>query len=428
MRIVSALALGACLTAAVAVGPAWGEPLWLIALASYPSSVSLPPRWEDPRPASGLTTFDLVSRGDRPAGPLDARRFSLTVDGSHTRSSDLRMLVETGERWHLVKFGVVANPRPLRARITVYAELPYVAADPWGPMPMPGDPDEPAFLGVRGETGGFEVGVEYRSVGKRLERIVKVPGARKDRRGHEVWMAQRLGLLRVRLSQSRLSSNVDRNPALPRTTEEQTAVTAEWAIPSWPVLGLTYAVGDSERQWLTPERRARGPERREFERVTGATSWAGAWWEVVASSTLTQSRHVVQPHTALQIMSHDLSLSLRPVDAVTIVPAVSLDRARYRTARSETGSASLGLVYTPSKSRWSASSVLSATTTRTSEGAVDERSLSVHGALGYDLRKLFVVPSTLSLEAGYDRYLDAVYSRNSSTAVSVFLLLKVAAF
>ena len=79
----------------------------------------------------------------------------------------------------------------------------------------------------------------------------------KDREGTEVWLAQTLGLLRLKLSQSDLSDNVDRDPALPRTTKTQTAVSAQLTPRAWPIFGLTYATGDSERTWLTGEGRHR---------------------------------------------------------------------------------------------------------------------------------------------------------------------------
>ena len=85
---------------------------------------------------------------------------------------------------------------------------------------------EPASLGVTGEIGGFEAGAHYRSVGKRLDRLIGAPAALKDREGHELWVAQRLGLLKLRLSDSQLS-----------------AVTAEVSVSEWPVLGLTLCVG-----------------------------------------------------------------------------------------------------------------------------------------------------------------------------------------
>jgi hypothetical protein len=130
------------------------------------------------------------------------------------------------------------------------------------------------------------------------------------------------------------------------------------------------------------------------------------------------------------LVNHDFSLSLQPVDAVTVIPALSLGQARYEWSgvRSDTGSASLALTYAPPRSRWFASTFLSYTTTRTSDDTVDARTVSVSGAVGCGLGRLLGLPATLSVEAGYDRYLDGVLPQYSSTAVSVFVLLRVAAY
>ena len=156
--------------------------------------------------------------------------------------------------------------------------------------------EEPVSLGLKGSISDLEGGAEYRSVGRRLERLVSGPPSQRDREGTEVWVAQRLGLLRLRLSQSDLTDNVDRNPALPRTTRAQTAISAQVAPRSWPIFGLTYATGDSERVWLTGDgtpAHDRGADLRQPLRQR--LLWRGRGWDVSASSTYITSRDVAQP-------------------------------------------------------------------------------------------------------------------------------------
>jgi hypothetical protein len=85
---------------------------------------------------------------------------------------------------------------------------------------------EPTLLGVAAESGGFEVGAQYTSLGKRLDRVVSGSRAQKDQEGSEVWLARRFGLVRLRVSQSELSDNVDRNPVLPRRPPRSAWVTS----------------------------------------------------------------------------------------------------------------------------------------------------------------------------------------------------------
>jgi hypothetical protein len=71
---------------------------------------------------------------------------------------------------------------------------------------------------------------------------------------------------------------------------------------------------------------------------------------------------------------------------------------------------------------------VSYTSTRTSDGSTDGRSVSLGGALSCALGRLMSARTTLSFEAGYDRYADAVVPASSSRAISGFVLLKVAGF
>jgi hypothetical protein len=263
-------------------------------------------------------------------------------------------------------------------------------------------------------------------VGKRLERVITQP-AWKDREGGEAWVAQRLGWVRLRLSRSDLTDNVERNPALPRTTREQTALTAEVASPAWPVLGLTYAAGDTERVRLTGD--PRPAEGQEFESLTASAYHAGTRWSVAASSTYSEIRDVLRPDAESATMYHDLSLELRLLDSVSVVPAITVGQERYEdSVQSDTGSGSLTVGYDPPRQRWRASTTLTYTMNRTSDGLADGRGVSASGALAWKLGKLLGRPVTLTFEAGHDRYRDRLYSGASSQSVFGFVLVQFPAF
>ena len=197
-----------------------------------------------------------------------------------------------------MSFGANANARPQEVKVTAYGAVAYLpslsAPRPdgglgFGPATAPGaafglgldEPEEPVSLGFKGELGGLglEGGAEYRSVGKRLERVVTGPASQKDREGTEVWLAQRLGLLRLKLSQSDLSDNVDRDPALPRTTKAQTSVSAQFAPRAWPIFGLTYATGTPS----APGSPGRAAPARSSARPS--TAWPGGVLRGTAGST-----------------------------------------------------------------------------------------------------------------------------------------------
>jgi hypothetical protein len=377
-------------------------------------------------PASGEFPFIASAPPqDEPDLPM------VTASVADREPTDLRLLVADGERWRLMEFGAAATWRPLAARLTAFGQLPYVTSERADGTPALDETHQPASLGVKAEAGDFEGGAQYRSVGKRLDRLVGAPRALKDREGHEVWAAQRLGLLRVRLSDSELTDNVDRNPALPRTTKDQSAITTELSMVDWPVLGLTYASGDLTRVRLTPERREGAAERRRFESVTSsAYYYGGPGWDATASSTLTLSHHVARPEEETAGMYQDVSLTLHLLDSLTAVPALGIGRERDPASdvRSDTGMAAFTLSYAPPASRWWASTFVSYTATRTSDGSTDARTISLGGALTCALGSLLPARSTVSFEAGYDRFVDAVVPEYSSDAISGFLLLKIDAF
>lgn len=354
----------------------------------------------------------------------------LTTSVADRESTDLRLLVGEGERWHLMELGATVTLRELDTKVSASGQVPYAIPEPAHAAPGVDDTHGPASLAVTTRVGGFEAGVQYRSVGKRLERLIGGPAALRDREGHEVWVAQRLGVLRFRLADSELTDNVDRNPALPRNTKDQSAITTELTVAEWPVFGVTLASGESARIRLTREGEDGTPERHAFESVTGSAYYdGGPGWSVAASSTFSRSRHVVRPDDGMVMTAQDVSLTLHPLEPLTVTPTLSLAQERY--ARSvpgiDTSTAALTLSYAPSRSRWSASSFVSYTTTRATDASTDARSVSLAGALTYALGRWFP-GSTVSFSAGYDRYVDAAVPQSASQAVSGFVLLKLAAF
>src|SRR5258707_187696 len=202
---------------------------------------------DDAMGSSGLSDLGAVLLREGPGAPVNPDPLTLPASGED--STDLRALLGRGDRWHLMSFGAAAANRPQDMKVTAYGAVAYLpslsssrpgGSRGLGPATAPGaafgldDPEEPVSLGFKGELAGLglEGGAEYRSVGKRLERVVTGPASQKDREGTEVWLAQTLGLLRLKLSQSDLSDNVDRDPAQPRTTKVQTAVSAQIAPPA----------------------------------------------------------------------------------------------------------------------------------------------------------------------------------------------------
>jgi hypothetical protein len=405
------------------------------------------PLEDRPRDDAGLSDMSAVLLRDAPGAPVQSDPLTLRSTGEDD-SSDLRVLLGRGERWHLMRFGANAVSGPQEAKVTAYGAVAYVppslaASRPggglgYGPVVSPGaafglgldEQEEPVSLGLKGSVSDFEGGAEYRSVGKRFERLVSGPPSQRDREGTELWVAQRLGLVRLRLSQSDLSDNVDRNPALPRTTRTQTAITAEVTPRGWPIFGLTYAKGDSDRAWLNGDGLPRTTEEQNFDSLSGSAYYAAPRWDISASSTYITSRDVAQPDHQMTMLYHDLRLTLRPLDALMIVPSIStgLDRYEWSATRSNTTSASLLLSYGPPASWWNLWTLVAYTASQASDGTVDGRTMSLSGGLSCGLGRLLGGPTSLSFQTGYERYDDSVYRDSSARGLFGLVRLKVASF
>lgn len=447
------LTVGSCLTViALTTGVAPGEslspeaaveerprdlPPWLLASR-------LGPLEDFPRDGAGLSDMSAVLLREPPASMIEPDPLTLRSTGEDDLG-DLRVLLDKGERWHLVRFGAATASRPEEPRVTAYGAVAYVPTAPrpagtlgYGPVVAPGAPfdlaleerEEPVSLGIKVGFEGFEAGADYRAVGRRLERLVSGPPAQRDREGTEVWVAQRLGILRLRLSQSDHTDNVDRNLALPRTNRAQSAITAQLAPRSWPILGLTYAKGESERTWMTGEGGTRSVDQQTFDSVSGGAYYGATRWDAAASSTYITSRDAARSDHAMTMLYHDLRLTLRPAEALTVVPSVSSGEERYDWAetRTNSGSASLLLSYGPPGSWWKLWTFGAYTATRSSDDTVDGRTVSWSGGLSCGLGRLLGGPTTISFQAGYDRYDDAVYRDSSMRSVFGLVRIKVAAF
>lgn len=405
------------------------------------------PLEDRPRDDAGLSDMSAVLLRDAPSAAMQADPLTLRSTGED-ESPDLRVLLGKGERWHLMRFGAAAASRPQEARVIAYGAVAYVppslaASRPegglgYGPVVAPGaafglgleDQEEPVSLGLKGSVRDLEGGLEYRSVGRRLERLVSGAPAHRDREGTEVWVSQRLGLMKLRLSQSDLADNVDRNPALPRTTRVQTALSAQVAPRSWPILGLTYATGDSERVWLTGDGRPRVTDEQTFDSFAGSAYYGAPRWDVSTSSTYITSRDVVRPDHETTMLYHDLRFTLRPLESLAVTPAVGtgLERYEWSETHSNTRSASLLLTYGPPTSWWKLWTFGAYNASQASDGTVDGRTMSLSGGLSCGLGRLLGAAATLSFQAGYERYDDSVYRDSSARGVFGLVRLRVAAF
>jgi hypothetical protein len=414
-------------------------PPWLLA-SRLGRPVDDPSR-EEMMPTGGLSDLGAVMLRDTP-GAIEADLLTLRTS-TKADSTDLRAILGHGDRWQLMRFGATAGS-PQEVKFSAYGTVAYLPSTLMASRPDAGlgygpaaaaslgldDQEEPISLGFKTELNGLEGGADYRSVGKRLEPIVSVPASQRDREGTEVWVAQRLGRLRFKLSQSDLSDNVDRNPAVPRTNRTQSAIGAQVTPRGWPIFGLTYATGTLERTWLTGSGRPFAVERQSFDSVAASVYYSRPEFDLSGSSVYGYSRDLANADREMTSLYHDLTLTLRPLKTVTLMPSVSTgtDRYDWASGQYQTTTLSLLLTYGPAASRWNLWTLGAYSTSQTSDRAVDGRIMSVSGGLACGLGRFLGGRASVSVEAGYDRYVDSVYPDTSSRGAFGLVLLKVTAF
>jgi hypothetical protein len=132
----------------------------------------------------------------------------------------------------------------------------------------------------------------------------------------------------------------------------------------------------------------------------------------------------------MTMLYHDLRFTLRPTEALVVAPAVStgVDRYEWSDTRNNNGSASLLLSFGPPGSWWKLWAFSAYTASQSTDRTVDGRTVSLSGGLSCGLGRLLGGPTTLSFQAGYERYDDAVYPESSARGAFGLVRLRVAAF
>jgi hypothetical protein len=356
-----------------------------------------------------------------PAAPLERGPDPLKVKAGSRSLSDFL----GAERGRLLKFNADLRSPASGSRLTADGELTY---RPFDPGRLDGFDDEtraPMRLGLKGAAGPFGYGASYQSVGKRLETLA-TSAMKKDREGTEVWAESRVGVGRLKASLSELSDNVDQDPRLPRTTKTQGGLTVEVAPSGWPVLGLSYSEGVADRVPLGGRPTARRAES-DLETFGGSLYYARSDWDVTLSTSYSPSIERHRGGRETLTIAHDLSASYRPTGAVTISPSLGLweDRYLWSGVQNDTTAAALTLTYAPPSETVSLTAFGSYSRSRGSDGWTEGTAASASASVAWNLGLSPPSRSALSLELGYNRYVDAITPSSSYTDLSALVLFRV---
>ncbi len=278
-------------------------------------------------------------------------------------------------------------------------------------------------------TGGldsFDYGAEYRSVGQGFQRPSGSNNWRADQEGEEFWAAQKFGPLRLKAMFSDFGDNVEADPRRPRTTKTLGGMGLGFTLPGGSVLSFSYQRGSSRTRG-GPSKEA--PQESWIEDM-GASLYfyAGPMWDFTISSNYSPSTNKLDPSKKVAFYYHYITGSYRPTGSITIMPSLSLSEEQYAWLglRTTTPTAMLSIGYYPPSGNLSFTTYGYYSRSKSNDGFYDVRTVNLINSIlipfGNDKEK------AISLDLGYNQYLDAVYRYGSSEELVGRILYKVAAF
>jgi len=278
-------------------------------------------------------------------------------------------------------------------------------------------------LGAYGSLGGLGYGVKYFSVGSEFERLKKegktgARDAKKDREGTEAWVHGKFGKVGIKSFVTRYHDNLDEDPSRPRYTDQKFGGTVTYTILSWPYLGYsaTYARGiRMGSNGLEGSASYRGS----LETVANALDYSGEKWSASVAAEYSKSGDLSGP---VEIAAFYLGGSYYPSDSLSLTPNLSWMEEVYpeSAVNTLTRSADLSLAYNPPNSKLKFTAYGGYSASENSDWGFDNRYF--YGYAGLDWSAPNSAPKgTVSLQVGFDRYVDQIYADASTGNVSIWL-------
>jgi hypothetical protein len=280
---------------------------------------------------------------------------------------------------------------------------------------------------------GWEYGLRYRSLDPRFEKFAS-SDLKSDEAGTEAWVGWRAGPLRLRGFASQTWNNLAENPSRDRTTEVLGGARMELGLPASTWLHLSYAQGtaDRSRSFLTGAQRRRlgelpDPSGSSLEKMSASLYHWTKTWDVSLSSSYTPSQDADRPDQEKLSVSQDLTLTLRPTEKIGSTLGLGLWQEReQRTGwQSEGSTASVSLWCGPFLTGHTLDLWGSYSRGRSNDGYWDGQSVSASATLSHRLGRTALGDATLSMELGYNFYVDAASSTSSSDELYGRIILKL---
>ncbi|MGH7230535.1 MAG: hypothetical protein ACREJU_04155 [Nitrospiraceae bacterium] len=234
-----------------------------------------------------------------------------------------------------------------------------------------------------------------------------------------------IGMIRLKTVLTERWDNIGKDPRRPRVFGRQKRTTLAIAPPAWPELIITYA---RDSFWSSLEPIGVAPQRNLMDTVEAALSYDKSKWDARLFSIYSVNHDRLRLDGKSVGLTHAISGSYRPTERITIASTVSIraDHQRWSGVRLETPSASLALTYLAGAA-FKMTAFGSYSRTRNSDGLVDTSTSRMTSVFTWVCQNTSTLRTTLSLDASYTAWLDAIQPSYSTEYVSGLLRFQVAA-
>lgn len=277
-------------------------------------------------------------------------------------------------------------------------------------------------MALNGTLDAFRYGTSYRSAGKEY---VYVKDA--DKTMHDLWGEWRAGMATLRAAAKNSWSKVTADAIVTRLRQRQEQLSLALAPATGLALTLAYthtATDGSTNQDGSPITQT------ESTMMDASLSYQASSWTAKLASSYTHGRVHSSAVSESDQFIYTLSGSYRPLVTVNIDPTITLkeDFAHATGVRTESPTAAMSMKYTPSAAvTWTGSG--SYGLSQSTDGLVNTASFSAKNAVTWAPDRAEVpLPTTLSLETGYQQTTDRANADRKTTDFSALMRLQVAGF
>jgi hypothetical protein len=343
-----------------------------------------------------------------------------------SRGNNFQTVLSSQDRDQAVWSFRMASPSVV-GKLQAEAEFAFWPFDPYVTSGFGKSQFDAYRLEIRGGEKEFNYGANYVSARKAFSSLFSM---RKrldaDRAGPKVWATWSPGSVGLSVFMRSLHDNLDADPHKPRFTTTDAGASLTYMLSSWPYLGYTVSYSEGEKR-SSREPNSYAPYSGPVSTLEHSLSYASERIDIALYSSHSRERDLLQPvERKADMRSYYLSTTLKPTKALRITPEISYGIDRYPDAASTTHrrSASLSLDYWPSKDT-GYRAFGSYYTEENRQWGMDTRYLYTELAVVRALRLTARRGETISLSAGYQRYLDAASPEDDVGEYTLWLMLRI---